>query len=51
MRGGNEAKIWLDPVRVAYHYGYHRSELNHIVKLTQEYQKRILEVWYGYFGS
>lgn len=36
LRGGNEAKIWLEPVCVDRNYGYNRSELNYIVKLTQK---------------
>lgn len=51
LRGENEAKIWLQPVGVAHNYGYHRAELNRILRLTREHQERLLEVWNAYFGQ
>ena len=50
IRGDNEAKIWLQPVGVAYSHGYHRAELNRIVKLARKHQARLLEVWNAYFA-
>jgi hypothetical protein len=51
IHGEHEAKIWLPPVSVEYNRGYNRSELNHLVKLTQQYQKELLEVWNAYFNK
>ncbi len=46
----NVAKIWLATFEIAYNYGYNERELNQIVRLAQENQERLLEVWYEYFG-
>ena len=45
-----EAKIWLLPVEVEYNRNYNRAELTRILKLTQQHQERLLEVWYAYFN-
>ena len=45
----NEAKIWLDPVQLEYNRGYNRSELNRVLKLTEQNQARLLEAWHEYF--
>ena len=50
LQGGNETKIWLQPVSVEYNRGFHRAELNRIVRLTRQHQERLLEVWNGYFA-
>ena len=39
IKGENVAKIWLSPVAVEYNYGYNRSELNRIVRLTEGHRK------------
>lgn len=51
IRGENEAKIWLRPVRVEYGYGYSRPELNRIVGLTWEHEDRLLRAWNDHFAS
>jgi Domain of unknown function (DUF4160) len=51
IRGENEAKVWLQPVRVESNHGYNGPELNAIVKLAEKYQARLLEVWNAYFSS
>lgn len=50
LRGGAEAKIWLQPVTVERNYGYNQAELNRILKLAQEHQAKLLEVWNAYFS-
>ncbi len=50
LRSENVAKIWLATFEIAYNYGYNERELNQIVRLAQENQERLLEVWYEYFG-
>lgn len=51
IRGENEAKIWLKPVRVEYSYGYSRPELNRIIGLAWENEERLLEAWNDHFAS
>jgi hypothetical protein len=36
LRGGNEAKIWLEPVEAAYNRGYNQAELARICRLTEQ---------------
>ncbi len=49
IHGGNMAKIWLKPVEMEYNRGYHRAELNRVLKLTEQNQARLLEAWNEYF--
>lgn len=49
IRAEKAAKIWLQPVSVAYNRGYHQAELNRIVKLTQNNLERLEEAWNAYF--
>ncbi|MGA1825767.1 MAG: DUF4160 domain-containing protein [bacterium] len=51
LHGENEAKIWLQPVVLEYNRGYNKAELNSILKLTRQYQNKLLEVWNGYFSK
>ena len=50
IRGGCEAKLWLEPVRVEYNRHYHPTEMSRIEKLTHQHKARLLEVWHAYFG-
>jgi hypothetical protein len=50
IRGGNEAKIWLQPVAVEYNYGYNSAELNRLVELTSQHQARLLAAWHDHFS-
>ncbi|MBI4552263.1 MAG: DUF4160 domain-containing protein [Candidatus Latescibacteria bacterium] len=49
LRGGSEAKIWLQPVMVEYNRGYSQAELNRILRLVRHNQDRLLEAWNAYF--
>ena len=49
IQAEKEAKIWLDPVEVEYNRGYNQPELNRIVKMTHQNQKKLLEAWNAYF--
>jgi hypothetical protein len=51
IREKNVTQIWLDPIEVEYNRGYNRTELNRIVRLTQENQRRLLEAWYEHFSD
>jgi len=50
LRGENVAKVWLAPVRPANCFGYNEREMNHILRLTEENEGRLLKVWYDYFN-
>ena len=49
IQAEREAKIWLQPVEVAYNRRYNQTELNHILTLTRDNQELLLGAWYGYF--
>lgn len=48
--GRKVVKIWLDPVEVEYNRGYNRTEVNRIVKLTEENLEQLLEAWNEHFS-
>ncbi len=50
LRGGNEAKIWLQPVATEYNRGYNTTELNRIIRLARQHRDGLLEVWNAHFG-
>ena len=49
-RDANEAKFWLDPVRLEDNYGFGTSELNRIRKLVDENVSDLLRSWNEFFG-
>ena len=49
-KGGGAAKIWLQPVRLAYSYDLTRAEIRRIRELTFEHQGAFVERWHEYFG-
>lgn len=51
IRDENVAKIWLQPITVAYNYGYNRPTLNKIVRLTHQNQERLMEAWNAHFSQ
>lgn len=51
IQGERVAKIWLLPVAIEYNRGYNRKTLNRLVKLTQQHQQELLEVWNAYFQT
>lgn len=48
-RDNDEAKFWLDPVRLAYNKGFLSSELRTIEKITEEYEEHLMNFWNEYF--
>jgi hypothetical protein len=36
IRAEREAKIWLESLEVEYNHGYNKTDLNRIVKLTEQ---------------
>lgn len=48
--GGAEGKFWLDPVSLAFSYGFNGRELNEIESLVAQHRVALLEAWDEYFG-
>ena len=48
--GEDEAKFWLQPVRLAANYGFNTSELSQIQQLIQDHQQELVEAWNDYFA-
>lgn len=48
LHGGNEAKVWLQPVVIEHNHGYNDAELNRILKMTRRHQNKLLEAWNDY---
>jgi hypothetical protein len=46
----NVAKLWIDPVRLAWSRGFRRPELRGITRPVNEQAKELLEAWNDYFG-
>lgn len=49
IKGGNEAKIWLQPVAIENNHGFNPAELNRIGRLIHRHRDRLLEGWNDYF--
>jgi hypothetical protein len=46
----DEAKFWLNPIRLANNYGFNGKELTEIELLVQQNRQEFLEAWYGNFN-
>ncbi len=49
-RDDQSAKLWLEPVTLAYNLGFSDKELGKIESIVREHQPRLLEAWHEYFG-
>jgi Domain of unknown function (DUF4160) len=45
---GCEAKFWLEPITLAYNYGYRGHELGRLERLVSENRGLFLEAWNEY---
>jgi len=50
-RDQDEAKFWLDPIRIQSNRGFGRTEINRIQKLVEEHQEQLLEGWHDFFND
>lgn len=50
LRGGSEAKVWLNPVSLERNHGYNEREIKRVVDLAQRHQTELLEMWHEHFG-
>jgi hypothetical protein len=44
------AKVWLEPVRMAYSTGLNPTELRRVRELSVEHEVSFLELWNEHFG-
>ena len=49
LRSGNEAKIWLEAIRLEYNHGYNQREMKRVLDLVREHQPHLLEMWHEHF--
>lgn len=47
---GDQAKFWLEPIRLAANYGFAARDLNEIERIIREHQSELLEAWNEYFS-
>jgi Domain of unknown function (DUF4160) len=50
-REKNQAKFWLDPIRLQDSRGYSSVELNRIAALVVVYQEQLLRAWNDFFND
>jgi hypothetical protein len=46
-----EAKFWLDPISLAFNYGFRGRELGEIEELVRQHRAQFLEAWNEHFGE
>ena len=46
----DQAKFWLEPIRLAANYGFAARDLNEIERIIREHQSELLEAWDEYFS-
>ena len=50
-RDKDEAKFWLDPIRIQSNRGFSRTEINRIQKLIEEHKEQLLAGWNDFFND
>jgi hypothetical protein len=50
-RDDNQAKFWLDPIRLQMSSGFTSEEINRIHKIVKENQAQLLRNWDEYFND
>ena len=50
-KGNGAAKLWLQPVQIAYTHNLTPAEIRRIRELTFEHQVAFVERWNEYFGG
>ncbi len=44
-KGDGEAKIWLNPVKLAYNEGFKKQELSAIIVMVERHEAELLRAW------
>ena len=50
-RDASEAKIWLDPVRLARSGGFSAKELRRIEQIVTDYHEQLMDSWNDFFNG
>jgi hypothetical protein len=50
-RDKDEAKFWLEPIRLRGNGGFSRTEINCIQKLVEKHQEQLLVGWNEFFNN
>jgi hypothetical protein len=50
VKAEHSAKVWLDPIEIAYMNGFSSKEENEIMRIVAENFKMFRTKWYEYFG-
>jgi len=50
-RDKDEAKFWLEPIRLQSNRGFSRTEINRIQKLVEEHKEQLLVGWNEFFND
>ena len=51
QRDDNAAKVWLDPLEIAFSEGFRRHECNEILRITERHLNDFLTAWHRKFGG
>ncbi len=49
-KGDGTAKLWIDPIRLAWTEGLKMSELKHALRIAERRQRQLLEQWHEFFA-
>jgi hypothetical protein len=49
-KGDAAAKVWLQPVRLAYAYGFNPTEQRRLLEITVEHEALFLQRWNEHFA-
>ncbi len=50
-RDDNTAKLWLEPLRLQLSIGFHRVEINRIMRIAEENRDQLLKEWEEFFND
>ncbi|MCH8280127.1 MAG: DUF4160 domain-containing protein [Chloroflexi bacterium] len=50
-RDSDQAKVWLDPVRLEHNRGFSGAEINRIMRLVEENREVLLTTWKEFFNE
>ena len=50
-RDREEAKIWLEPVKVAWNHGYSGKELRKVTRIVANTHSKLMRAWHEHCGN
>ena len=51
QRDDNAAKVWLDPLELAFSDGFRRHEVSELLRITEQHLDEFLAAWHRTFGG